>query len=126
MNFVLSAKPEYGYLLIKAAGRIFGIDEYKHLTDRAVAEITGHGIKKIVFDASLITWLHSFRLQSDIVDYYTVALPEEIRLSKIACLVDEEAIGMLKFWEFIANRKGFNVKAFCSKSLAVHWVKGPD
>jgi hypothetical protein len=123
VNLVISAKKEDGYLLIEAAGRIFGLDEYKSLTYRIVEEITRYGVRKIVLDGSLITWLQSFRLQGEIVDFYTESLSEEIRLSKIACVVDYDNIGMMKFWEFTANEKGFVVQAFCSRNRAVHWIR---
>jgi hypothetical protein len=123
VDLVMSARIQDGCLLIEAAGRIFGIEEYKLLTNRTIEEMAKHGTKKAVIDGSLIKWLNSFRLQSEIVGFYKHGLSEEIRLSRIACVVDEDAITMLKFWEFQANQNGFNVRAFCSRNLAVRWVK---
>ena len=114
MNVTNSFKEENDYLLIESSGSIADIEEYQLHTKRHVDEIMKYGIKKIIVDESKIQWAKSLLLQSDIVDFYSDELPEEMRFWKVACVVDSEFIDIVKFWEFKANQSGYNYKAYTS------------
>ena len=119
MNVIISVKSENKYLLIKASGIITNQEEHRLLTDRFYTEIKKHRSKNSIIDLSETSFPLSFEFLNDIVEYYSKKLPEEVKYWRIA-IVDESSYRELgKYWEFIANRRGFmGYKVFSSMKEA--------
>ena len=122
MKLTLSSKIENDYLIVEASGSIADIEEYKLIAKRYCTEIMKYDIKKIIIDESKMKYPNSLVLQSDIVKYYSVGLPNELRFWKLACVVDRNMIDIAKFWEFKATESEYNHKAFESIEEAKAWI----
>lgn len=81
--------------------------------------IKKHSSKNSIIDLSETSFPLSFEFLNDIVEYYSKKLPEEVKYWKIA-VVDESSYRELgKYWEFIANQRGFmGYKVFSSMKEA--------
>ncbi len=122
MKLTLSSKQENDYLLMEASGSIADLEEYILLVKRYCDEAGKYDTMKIIIDESKMQYPKSLVLQSDIVEQYSVELPEELSFWKLACVVDRNMVHIAKFWEFKATQSGCNHKAFDSIEEARAWM----
>lgn len=123
MGVRVSSKVENDYLLIEAQGNIVDSEEHKLLTQRFYTEIVKYRSEKIIIDVSEINFPKSLEFHDYIVEFYAEALPIEAKFWKIA-VIDESSYMLIgKFWEFKANKKGYeNYKVFNSMSKALIFI----
>ena len=115
MNITVTSKEESGYLLLKASGSIVNIEEYQLLVKRYLDEIDKYDIRNIIIDETKVRYEKSFLLQSDIINFFSNELPKEVKSWKVACVVDSQIEDVGKFWEYKAQKSGFNFyKVFTS------------
>ena len=119
MNVIISVKSENEYLLIKASGIITNQEEHGLLTERFYTEIKKHSSKNSIIDLSETSFPLSFEFLNEIVEYYSKKLPEEVKYWKIAVVNESSYRELGKYWEFIANQRGFmGYKVFSSMKEA--------
>jgi hypothetical protein len=110
------------YLLLTGSGSISTIDEYESLTEQYVTEALKFDEKTIILDETSLQFAPSLLLQSDVVQLY-VNFPDEIAESKVAVVSNKESIVFQKYWEYSANKAGYNYKVFSSMDEALEFIK---
>ena len=90
---------------------------------RCLDEIDKYDTKNIIIDESKVKYEKSFVLQSDIFKFFPDELSEEMKSWKIAIVVDSQLEDIGKFWEYKANKSGYNFyKVFTSIEEAKKFI----
>lgn len=123
MSAVVSSELKGDYLLVVGTGEVISADEYRILTEQYVNEILQHDKSNIIIDETKIHYAPSLLLQSEIVDFYSTDMPEEMKKWKLAVVLHDDYMTFGEFWAHSANEAGYAYKAFTNMEDALEFIQ---
>jgi hypothetical protein len=119
MEARISSQKDGRSLLIKTSGTI---DSWIDFTKQLYKEIKKYDCEVIVIDHMELEFPSYMIDYCDLVHFYAENLPFDIRLLKLAVVVDPKYKAIADFWETYCHNRGFRYKAFASMEDACAWI----
>src|SRR6478752_9134026 len=120
MSAIVSSESRPGYILIKCSGSMRNVDELRVFSQLIYEEIIKDTHTRILLrnDVSLpVNPIEYYEL----VKSYAEDLPDEIRMFKLANVVQPEHHEIIKFWETVCVNRGYNFHGFISEEEGLVW-----
>ena len=122
MHIKITSKVKENYLLIEVFGRIVDILELKQLTRRFFDEIMEYSQRKVIIDERKTQFPLSLEHSTDIVKFLTSDFPDEIKLWKIAFVMDTQFKAIGDFFQFQSQKSGYDFKVFSTMEDAREFI----
>jgi len=126
MDIIMTSEDKGDHLMIRSAGTIESKEDLFRHSELVYQHVSKSDQRKILIDAIHTLFPADIAFVYEQVDFFSKNLPEEIRLLKIAIVVAPEFSGFGKFWEIVAESKGYNYHSFISLEKARTWLLQED
>lgn len=110
-----------GYILAVGEGVRNDLTSMIESTKKTVAAAESFGVKNILADYRKVKYNVPLTEAYNIVKVYETRTPE-IRDLRIAGVINIEDMELIKFWESVSNRRGFEFKIFLDMDAALKWL----
>jgi len=111
-----------GYMLAIGEGERNNLTEMIEATKTTVSAATELGMTHILADYRKVKYNVPLTEAYNLVKVYETKTPV-IKSFTIAGIMNEEDRELIKFWESISNRRGFEFKIFTDKEEALNWLE---